>query len=492
MSTETGSSTTTTGGGPPRAWGLVLAAIVGAEYLLQLDGTIVNVALPEIQARFDASITTGSWILNGFYLAFGALLLVTGRLGDVFGYRRVFLFGIGLVAVASLVAGLAQNIEVLLVGRVLQGAGAALAGPSALALLTILSEGERRQRAFGLYSTVTALGSASGMVFGGLLTSAGSWRWSILVNVPIAALIFVVALRVLGTRDAARSQRSLGIPSAALATGALTAGVYGLVHAADAGWQDAGTIVPLVAAVVLFTLLPVVDSRSPEPLLPGRIFAHRDRLGGFLNLTLLASVLGSFLFFLAQYLHAVLDLSPVRTGLALLPFAIAILFSASLITKWASSISLKARGVAGLAVVTLGVAWLSRVDDGAGYASSVLPQIIIIGIGVGLAIVPFNVVILSSADPQDTGITAGIVQVAITVGGLIGIGVFLLPFTHGAGSEVEHFARVFTWLTVPAIIGILVSLGLWFGPGRGKAPAAVDAAQATPAQATPATADTAS
>ncbi|WP_261566750.1 MFS transporter [Frankia gtarii] len=461
----------------PKGWGLVLTAIVGAEYLLQLDGTIMNVSLPQIQSHFDVGITTGSWILNGFYLAFGSLLLVTGRLGDVFGYRRIFIAGIGLVVVASLIAGLAPNIPVLLVGRILQGVGAAIAGPTALALLTTLFEGERRQRAFGIYSTITALGSASGMVVGGALTSAGSWRWSLLVNVPVGLVIFVVALRVLGIRDERRTERSLGAASATLVTAALTTAVYGLVHAADAGWSDTWTIVTLAAAVVLFAALPVVDSHSTEPLLPGRVFAHRDRLGGVVNLLLLATVLGSFLFFLAQYLHTVLDLNPIKSGLGLLPFAAAILLAAQFITKYAGKVDLKIRGVAGLILIFIGTAWLSRLDDNSGYASGVLPQIIIIGLGVGLAVAPFNIIVLSSSAPEDTGVTAGIVQTSISVGGLIGIAVYLLPFTQGSGSVVDHFSRVFTWIAATAVLGVLTSVVFWFGPRR-KVIAAAPPAQA--------------
>ncbi|CAO5189569.1 Major facilitator superfamily MFS_1 [Frankia sp. AiPs1] len=463
--------------GTPKAWGLVLAAIVGAEYLLQLDGTIMNVSLPAIQSHFDVSITTGSWILNGFYLAFGSLLLVTGRIGDMFGYRRVFIAGIGLVVVASLLAGLAPNVAVLLVGRVLQGVGAAIAGPTALALLTTLSDGERRQRAFALYSTITALGSASGMVLGGALTSAGSWRYSLLVNVPIGLVIFVVALRVLGVRDDVRTERSLGTSSAALVTAALTAAVYGLVHAADAGWSDTWTIVPLAAAAILFAVLPAVDSRSSEPLLPGRVFAHRNRLGGIVNLLLLATVLGSFLFFLSQYLHTAHHLSPIETGLALVPFAAAILVSAQFITKYLAKVDLRVRGVIGLVLIFIGMIWLSRLDDSSSYATGVLPQIVIIGLGVGLSVVPFNIIVLSSAAPEDTGITAGIVQTSISVGGLIGIAIFLLPFTQDSGSTTDAFSRVFTWISATAVLGILTSLAFWFGPRRRPAPAAAPPAQ---------------
>ncbi|MEV1203962.1 MFS transporter, partial [Microbispora rosea] len=202
MSTDSTTATGDVSAGSPgegrdRAWALALAAIVGAEFMLQLDGTIVNVALPALQSDLGLSVTGGSWVPNGFLLAFGGLLLFAGRLGDALGHRRVFLAGVGLIVVASLVAGLAPNVQALLAGRVLQGAGAAVAGPTGLALLAIVFRGERRQRAFGLYSTVTGLGASAGMVLGGVLTWAGDWRWSLLVNVPIGLAVIVLAVRAL-------------------------------------------------------------------------------------------------------------------------------------------------------------------------------------------------------------------------------------------------------------------------------------------------------
>jgi EmrB/QacA subfamily drug resistance transporter len=467
VSAEASLDLTATSEGRPKqnALGLVLLAVVSAEFLLQLDGTIMNVALPQIQARFEVGITTGSWVLNGYYLAFGGLLLLAGRLGDVLGHRKVFLAGIGLVSVASLVAGLAPNVEILLVGRVLQGAGAALAGPTGLALLTILFDGERRQHAFGIYSTVTGLGSAAGMVLGGLLTSAGNWRWSILVNVPFGLIIILISLRVLGLRHETRTERVLGLPSVLLVTAALTGTVYGLVHAADAGWSDVWTIVPLAAAVVLFGVLAAVDRRAAEPLLPGRVFANRIRVGGFVSVLLLAGVLGSFLFFLAQYLHAGQHFSPMQTGIALLPFAAALLISAQFVNKAIANVSLKARGIAGLVLIVVGMIWLSRIDEATNYFSGVLPQLLVIGVGVGVSIVPFNILVLSSAAPEDTGITAGIMQTSITVGGLIGLGVLLIPVTAATGSPTAPFSTGFAWCAGTEALGVLVAVLFWYGPG---------------------------
>ncbi|MFE2757664.1 MFS transporter [Actinosynnema sp. NPDC059335] len=448
-----------------RPLGLALAAIVGAEFLLQLDGTIVTVALPSLRADLGVDVAAASWVLNAFFVAFGGLLLPAGRLGDVLGHRRVFLAGIGLVTVASLVAGLAPAFEVLIAGRVLQGAGAAIAGPAGLALLAALFRGERQARAFGLYSTVTGLGAASGMILGGLLTAVGEWRWSLLVNVPVGVLVIAVALRAVGTRDEGIRARSLGAPSAVLVTLALAAGVLGLVRAAEDGWLAPGALVPLAVSAALVAVLVVVDGRAAEPLLPRRVFAGRERVGGFATLLLLASVLTGFLFHTGLYLAGPLGFDPLRTGLAILPFGLALLVATQVLAGRVAKVRPQVRAVAGLVLVAAGFGWLSRLDGDSTYTAGVLPAIVVLGVGVGLAIVPVNVIVLSSSDPADTGITAGILQTALTVGGAIGLAVLLLPFSAGDGGA-DAVSSVFAWSAGIAVLAVLVSLVFWFGPRR--------------------------
>ncbi|MFF5114227.1 MFS transporter [Streptosporangium sp. NPDC000509] len=471
MSTDSVSEGIPARDAPARPWALTLTAIVGAEFMLQLDGTIVNVALPTLQSDLGLSITGGSWVPNGFLLAFGGLLLLAGRLGDVLGHRRVFLAGIGLVVVASLIAGLAPNLEVLLVGRVLQGAGAAIAGPTGLALLAIVFEGERRQRAFGLYSTVTGLGASAGMVLGGVLTWAGDWRWSLLVNVPIGLLIIAVSAKVLGLRDEATRPRPLGLPSALLGTAAVTAAVYGLVRAAESGWGDTGALSSLAAAVLLAAALLIWDRRTEEPLLPLVVFAGRQRAGALLCLLLLAAVLTGFLIYLVQYLQGVLGLDALRSGLAILPFGLALLVVTQLLTKHIASVSLQTRAVLGLVVVLAGVAWLTRLDAGSTYLTGVLPALVVMGLGVGVAIIPFNMIILTTAPPEYAGVTAGLLQTALTVGGSLGLAALLIPFTEGGGGIAANISSVFVWACAAIVLALAVALLFWFGPGARRAAA---------------------
>lgn len=472
MSTQAVSGVAAT---PGRGWALALTAIVGAEFMLQLDGTIVNVALPSLQSDLGLPVTAASWVPNGFLLAFGGLLLLAGRLGDVLGHRRVFLGGIALVVVASLIAGLAPNLELLLLGRVLQGAGAALAGPTGLALIPLISPSDRLQRSFGLYSTVTGLGASAGMVLGGVLTWAGDWRWSLLVNVPVGLLIIAVAVRALGLTDATDApgatagRRPLGLASSLLVSAAILAAVYGLVNAAEDGWGDPVTLIALAAAVVLAAALAVVDGRAADPLLPGEIFAERSRAGAALNLLLLASVLTGFLIYLVQYLQAVLDLDALGSGLAILPFGLALLVSTQLLTRFVSGVDLKVRAVAGLVPVLAGVLWLTRLDGGSGYASGVLGPLVLMGLGVGIAIIPLNMIILTTVPARYAGVTAGVLQTALTIGGSLGLAVLLLPFTSGTGDPAETTSTVFTWSSGIIAATIVIGLLFWFGPGARRA-----------------------
>ncbi|MFJ5925150.1 MFS transporter [Kitasatospora sp. NPDC092948] len=450
-------------------WALALVAIVGAEFMLQLDGTVVNVALPTLQHDLGISVSSGTWVPNAFFLAFGGLLLLAGRLGDVLGHRRVFVSGIALVVAASLVAGLAPDVPMLLVGRALQGAGAAIAGPTGLALLAIVFEGERQQRAFGLYSTVTGLGASAGMLLGGLLTWAGDWRWSLLVNVPVGLAIIAVALRALGTERGTTRARSLALPSAILVTLAVGAAVYGVVHAAEKGWGATETWLPLVVSAILWVVLAGVDSRAADPLLPRQIFASRERAGAFVNLLLLAAVLTSFLIYLVQYLQTVLGFTALQAGLAILPFGGALLVTTQLLTKHLSRFGLVTRAVAGLVLILAAVAWLSRLDGSSSYASGVLPQIVLIGVGVGVAIIPINMIIFTTAPPEYAGVTAGVLQTALTVGGSFGLAVLLIPATSGRRGLAANVSDVFGWATAITALAVLVSFAFWVRPKRTSA-----------------------
>ncbi|MFE9427583.1 MFS transporter [Kitasatospora sp. NPDC006697] len=466
MTTETVSDQGSVPAASKEPWALTLLAIVGAEFMLQLDGTVVNVALPTLQHDLGVSVSTATWVPNAFFLAFGGLLLLAGRLGDALGHRRVFVSGIALVVVASLVAGLAPNLPVLLVGRALQGAGAAIAGPTGLALLAIVFDGDRRQRAFGLYSTVTGLGASAGMLLGGLLTWVGDWRWSLLVNVPVGLVLIAVAVRALGTERGTTRSRSLALPSAVLVTLAVGTAVYGVVNAAGHGWGATGSWLPLVVSAVLWIALAGLDARTADPLLPRQLFADRRRAGAFLNLLLLAAVLTGFLIYLVQYLQTVLGYNALESGLAILPFGAALLVSTQLLTKHIARFDLVTRAIGGLVVILAAVAWLSALDGGSSYATGVLPQIVLLGLGVGVAIIPINMIILTTAPPEYAGVTAGVLQTALTIGGSLGLAVLLIPATAGHRGLAADISGVFGWASGITALAVLVSLAFWARPAK--------------------------
>lgn len=315
---------------------------------------------------------------------------------------------------------------------------------------------------------MTGLGASAGMVLGGLLTWAGDWRWSLLVNVPIGLLLAVVAARALGLRDEATPatrSRSLGLPSALLSTATLTTAVYGLVHAAEQGWGDRWTLAALGAAVVLAVILLLVDRRSAEPLLPLAVLAGRERAGAFLDVVLLAAVLTSFLIYLVQYLQGVLHLDALRSGLAILPFGLALLVSTQILTSYIAKIGLRSRAVIGLVVVLAGVAWLTRLDGDSTYLTGVLPALVVMGLGVGVAIIPFNMIVLTTAPPEYAGVTAGVLQTALTIGGSLGLAVMLIPLTQGSGGLAETISSVFVWASAALVIALLVTLVFWYRPG---------------------------
>lgn len=307
-----------------------------------------------------------------------------------------------------------------------------------------------------------------------MLTWAGQWRWSLLVNVPIGLAIVLIGLRVLGPRGEATRQRPLAVPSAALVVAAVTALVHGLVRAAGHDWADTWTIVSLVIFAALIPVLIAVDARTAEPLLPRRVFASRQRVGGFVTLLLLAAVLTSFLVYLNQYLQTVLGFGPLRTGLAILPFGLPLLLVTQLLTKYLAKVDLKVRAVGGIILVLGGILWLSRLDGSSHYAADVLPQIIILGIGVGIAIVPFTMIVLSTAPPEDTGVTAGVLQTSLTVGGSVGVAVLLIPFTAGTGRVADTISKVFLWGAGIALVQLVVAVLFWFGPGSRRKTAAAN------------------
>ena len=313
--------------GARNAAGLVLALILTSQLMVVLDATIVNIALHDIRSALGFSAAGLSWVVNAYTLTFGGLLLLGARAGDILGRRRVFLVGIGLFTLASLVGGFAQNPAELLIARAVQGVGGALASPSALALLmTMFAQGRERTRAIGLYTAVSIGGAAVGLIAGGMLTEWASWRWVLFVNVPIGAALLVLGRTVLPETE--RNHGRFDLAGALTSTIGMTALVYGFVHAATDGWTDVATIASFAVGLVLLAAFVVIEMRAESPITPLRLFASRNRTSAYIaRLLLVAGMMGMF-FFLTQFLRGVLGYSDLRTGFAFLPLT-ALVFTAS-------------------------------------------------------------------------------------------------------------------------------------------------------------------
>jgi EmrB/QacA subfamily drug resistance transporter len=442
----------------PDAAALVLVAIVGCEFMLQLDTTIVAVALPSVQTDLGVSAASLSWVINGFTLAFGGLLLLGGRLGDVLGHRTVFLVGTGLFAAASALAGLAPGFGWLLVGRVLQGGGAALAGPAGLALLRLNFTGDRQPRAFAVYSTVTGLGASAGLIIGGVLTWTAGWRWTMLVNVPIGVAAILVAVRVLRLRLRLRSERhGLDLLGALTSVAGMTAVLLGLVRAADQGWSNVVAVASLAAGLVLLGCFVAIEAKTGSPMLPLRIVADRERSIALIATSLMAFVLTGFLFFSTQFLQHVLRLNPALTGLAYLPFGVTLLIAARGVPRLISRVRPHTLVLVGFGLMLAGTGWLSALHASSAYWTGVLGPMVLLGVGAGIIVVPLNIIVLSSAAPRDAGVTSAVLQATLSVGGSLGVAVLLTVYSHTTGGIAPAVSHTFAGSSIVAAAGLAVA-----------------------------------
>jgi EmrB/QacA subfamily drug resistance transporter len=412
--------------------GIVLALVLVAQLMITLDASIVNIALPDMQSVLGFSPTGLSWVINAYSLVFGGLLLLGARAGDLLGRRRVFVTGIGIFALASLLGGVAGEPGLLLASRALQGVGAAMAAPSALALLMIMfPDPKGRTRALGYFTAVSIGGVAVGLIAGGMLTQWVSWRWVFFVNVPIGIAVLIGA--VLFMTETPRREGRFDIMGAITSTLGMSALVYGFVRAASDGWGDTFTITAFAAGVVLIAGFIVVERRAAAPITPLRLFADRDRAASYVaRLLLVAGMMGMF-FFLTQFLQDVLHYSALQTGLAFLPLTFMV-FAASQLSARVLSQKLPAKWLmaGALTLSTSGLLWLTQLHADSTYAGLVFP-LMLFGLGNGLAFVPLTQASLRGVLPQDAGAASGLVNVTQQVGGALGLAVLVTVF--GAASR---------------------------------------------------------
>jgi EmrB/QacA subfamily drug resistance transporter len=388
--------------------------------MIVLDASVVIVALPSAQKALHISIADRQWVVSAYTLAFGSLLLLGGRIADYLGRRRMFIVGLIGFGLSSALGGLAQNAAMLFGARALQGAFGAIMAPAALSLLTTtFTEVQERARAFGVYGAIAGGGAAIGLVLGGTLTQLASWRWTLLINVPIAMLAVVGALRVV--RESKVTVRAgYDIPGAATVTAGLFFLVYGFTIAGTDGWGASLTIGLLSVAAVALAAFVAIEMRSPHPLLPIRVVLDRNRGGSFLASLLVGSaLLGTFLF-LTYFLQETLGYSALKTGFAFLPFSGGIILGAGLASRLLPRVGPRALMVVGLLLATGGLFWFTGLSVGSSYAAHVLPPEILVSLGMGLAFVPMSSTALVGVDPGHSGVASALVNATQQVGGSLG------------------------------------------------------------------------
>jgi len=435
----------TRGGHAHLGWALVLICI--AQLMVVLDSTIANIAMPFIKEDLGFSAANLPWVITGYALCFGGFLLLGGRMADLYGRRRIFIIGLVIFAIASALGGIAQDQIMILGSRGLQGLGAALASPAALALITTtFPAGPQRNRAFGVYAAISGVGAAIGLILGGWLTGTDvsvlgmhihGWRLTFLINVPIGIAAALLAPAVLGESE--RHGGELDVPGAITGTAGLLGIVYGLTHSATHGWGNTTTVLSLVFGFLLLALFLVVESRVEHPLLPFRVFSNRTRAVSFVAMMVVPAAMFAMFFYLSLYMQNVMGYSPLKTGFSFLPFPFGIVISATIGSKLIARVD--PRFLAGTGTLMAGTALFgfSRIPYDttypvtfvhASYLTDIFPFIVLMALGMGMVFVPLTLTAVHHLRTEDTGIGSGVLNTMQQVGGALGLSILSTVAAH--------------------------------------------------------------
>ncbi len=402
---------------------VVLAVLGIAQLMVVLDATIVNIALPAAQLDLGFDNAQRSWVVTAYALTFGSLLLLGGRLSDLFGARRVFLLGLVGFAVASAAGGAAANFEMLVAARAGQGLFAALLAPATLALLaTTFTAPDERGKAFGIFGAIAGGGGAIGLLLGGVLTEWANWRWALYVNLAFAAIALVVGAAVLVKRASPAIRPRLDIPGTITVTAALFAIVYGFARAETAGWADGLTLGFLVGGTALLALFVVLQQRVTNPLLPMRVVLDRTRAGSFVTVFMAGVGMFAVFLFLTYYLQNTLRYSPIATGFAFMPMIAGLMITATLATSIVvPRYGMRVISTAGMVVAAVGMVLLTQIDLDSTYWTDIVPGLALAGIGVGAAMAPAMQGAISGVRTDDAGVASAMVNTMQQIGGSIGV-----------------------------------------------------------------------
>ncbi len=404
---------------------LALLVLCAGTLMIVLDTTIVNVALPSIRADLGFSETSLAWVVNAYLLTFGGFLLLGGRLGDLFGHRRLFLTGIACFTAASIGCGLASSQEILIAARAVQGLGGAVVSAVSLSLMmSLFTEPSERAKAMGVFGFVAAGGGSIGVLLGGVLTDVLDWHWIFLVNVPIGAAVYVLSLRLLPTGRGAGAAARLDVAGAVTVTLSLMLAVFAIVNGNEAGWASARTLGVLAAAAVLLALFLGIELRVRAPLVPLRLFRLRNVATANVAGVLWAAAMFAWFFLSALYLQLVLGYSPLQVGLAFLPANLIMgAFSIGLSAKLVMRFGIRLPLATGLSLAAAGLVLFARAPVGGSFAVDVLPSMILLGFGAGIAFNPLLLAAMADVAPEESGLASGVVNTAFMMGGALGLAV---------------------------------------------------------------------
>jgi len=456
-----------------RRW-LILVMIGLAQLMVVLDATIVNIALPSAQADLGFSNDARQWVVTAYALAFGSLLLIGGRVGDIFGRKYAFLIGLAGFAVVSAVGGAANSIEMLLVARAAQGVFGALLAPAALSLLTTtFTDPKERGRAFGIFGAIAGGGAAVGLLLGGVLTEYLDWRWCMFVNIVFAVIAFVGSYLLLRHEPVLGDRPKIDIPGTLTSTAGLFAVVYGFANKESHDWSSASVWGFLLAGVVLLAVFVRIQVTSAHPLLPMRVVLDRDRGGAYASVFLLGIGMFAIFLFLTFYLQQNLQFTPIESGVAFMPMVATLMISATT----ATAVLLPRFGArplvpTGMVIGAAGLFWLSQITLTSTYSNGVLLPLMVLGIGIGLAMAPAMNVATLGVDPHDAGVASATVNTAQQIGGSIGTALLstfaaeaATSFLAGkqptpqlmADAAIHSYTTAFTWAAAIFLVGAVVS-----------------------------------
>jgi len=451
---------------------LALVLLCSAQFVVVLDASIVNVALPSIGDALHFSQENLPWVVNAYVLTFGGFLLLGGRTADLLGRRRVFMGGLLLVAVASLAAGFASTEGQLIAARAAQGLGAAIISPAALSIVTTtFSDGAERNKALGVWGAVAGTGGAAGVLLGGILTDGLGWEWVLWVNVPVSLIAFALSPRLIAESRAEHETRAFDVAGAVTVTAGLSLLVYAIVDAAGAGWGSAQTLERIAVSLALLSLFVAIELRSAQPLMPFSIFRIRTLTGANVVGLLVGASLFSMFFFISLYMQQVLGYSAIHAGLSYLPLALTIMASAAIASQLVTRFGYKPILATGLLLIVIGLLWFSRISVGGGFTTDILGPSLLAAAGLGFSFVTTTIAAVSGVQESESGLASGLINTSQQIGGALGLAVLstiatsrtdnlLSTGSNPASALTEGFQAAFLGGAAIAALGFVLTLVL--------------------------------